>query len=332
MAKQNGQKLKLLRLLNFLKENTDQEHGVTMDDIISHMEKYNIPAERKSIYADLERLTDAGYGIEKQKKDYTVFYHLLRPKYDLTLSELKILVDAVQASRFVSENKSRELISKLSKLTSRFQAKQLQRQVYLSDRVKTINGSSFKNIDKIYAAINRDRMISFTYLQWSTKKELLPRRGNKLYKLSPWSVAWVNDNYYLIAFDSEAKEIKHYRIDKMQNIIILDLSQREGSDYFAGHDMSSYSERHFGMFNGKECHVKLECRNDLVGVIVDRFGKDVPIMKKDDEHFTTTVKIFMSNQFIGWVVGLGDGIKVVGPDEVVEEMKLAVKNLRKLYL
>ncbi|MDO4204176.1 MAG: WYL domain-containing protein [Selenomonadaceae bacterium] len=332
MAKQNGQKLKLIHLLNILKESTDKDHGITMSEIISKLEKFDIPAERKSIYADIDRLIDIGYGTEKIKRDKNVFYHLTRPPQDLTLPELKILVDAVLASRFVSENKSRELINKLGKLTSRYQAKQLQRQVYHSDRVKTINDSGFKNIDKIYEAINRDRMISFTYLQWTIKKELEPRRSNKLYKLSPWTIAWVNDNYYLIAFDSAAQKIKHFRIDKMQNITILDLSCREGSDHFTQHDMSNYSERHFGMFGGRECHVKLECHNSLVGVLLDRFGKDIPIMKKDSEHFETTVKIFMSNQFIGWIVGLGDGIKVVGPDEIVAEMKQAVEHLRQTYL
>lgn len=332
MAKLDGQRPKLLRLLSILQENTDPEHGLTMDEIIAQLDKYEIPAERKSIYADFDCLNDIGYKISMKKKQRKVTYRLVRGKNELNLSELKILVDAVQASRFVSRNKSRELIGKLAKLTSRHQAKQLQRQLYLSDRVKTINESGFKNIDKIYEAINNDRQISFNYLQWSIQKELVPHRGNKLYKLSPWTIAWVNDNYYLIAYDSEVEKIKHFRIDKMQNITMLDYSPREGGEHFAQHDMSSYSERHFGMFSGQEYHVTLECENSLVGVIIDRFGKDVSIMKKDDDHFTATVKIYMSNQFIGWVVGLGGGIKVTGPDEVVEEMKKAVRRLRKSYL
>lgn len=331
MAKLDGQRPKLLFLLKILSDCTDEEHGISMREIIEGLEHYGVPAERKSIYADLDCLKDLGYDISMQKKDRDAYYTLhKRDKEDLTISELKILVDAVQASRFVSEKKSRELIGKLSRLASRYQADQLRRQVYLANRVKSINESGFKNIDKLHEAINQDKVITFTYLKWTEKKKLVPRKSQP-YRVSPLAVTWSDENYYLIAYDMEKKIKKNFRVDKMENITVTD-EDREGTELFDKDSFGSYSSSHFGMFNGQEVHVKLLCANDLAGVIIDRFGKNVPIQKQDKEHFSCTVKIYDSQQFIGWVVGLGQGVKIIGPDSMVENMKEAIRKLQEAYL
>lgn len=186
MAKLDGQRPKLLFLLKILNEYTDEEHGISIREIIEKLAAYDVPAERKSIYADMDCLKALGYSLTMTRRRREAYYTLhKRDKQDLTIGELKILVDAVQASRFVSENKSRELIGKLSHLASRYQAAQLRRQVYLANRVKSINESGFKNIDKLHEAINRNKIITFTYLKWTAKKKLVPRKPEP-YRVSPW--------------------------------------------------------------------------------------------------------------------------------------------------
>lgn len=331
MAKLDGQRPKLLFLLKILNEYTDEEHGISIKDIIEKLATYDVPAERKSIYADMDCLKALGYSLTMTRRRREAYYTLhKRDKQDLTIGELKILVDAVQASRFVSENKSRELIGKLSRLASRYQAAQLRRQVYLANRVKSINESGFKNIDKLHEAINRNKTITFTYLKWTAKKKLVPRKPEP-YRVSPLAVTWSDENYYLIAYDPAEKIEKNFRVDKMENIAVTE-QDREGTAVFDKDSFGSYSSRHFGMFNGQEVYIKLLCENDLAGVIIDRFGKAVPIQKQDENHFSCTVKIYDSQQFIGWVVGLGQGIKITGPNSMVERMKEAVRQLQAAYL
>lgn len=332
MAKLDGQRPKLVRIIEILNECTDENHGLTINELIKKLDAYNVPAERKSIYKDFECLADIGYTITSERRNRETFYTLKKRDKDLTIGELKILVDAVQSSKFISKNKSNELISKLSRFASQYQGEQLKRQVYLSDRVKTRNDGGFKNIDKIYNAINNDRQIFLSYLKWTEKKELVSRHGAKRYRLSPWAVTMSDENYYLVAYDHDEKKIKHFRIDKMDNIVVSEESGREGKDFFDSNNFGEYCTCHFGMFNGKKVFVTLLCQNDLAGVIIDRFGKDVSMMKSDENHFTVTVKIIMSAQFIGWVIGLGKGIKILAPEEAVEKMKETIAFLQEAYL
>lgn len=156
------------------------------------------------------------------------------------------------------------------------------------------------------------------------------RRGGSLYEVSPWALSWSDENYYLIAFDSLEDKIKHFRVDKMLHIEMAG-SKREGKKCFDEFDMAIYTRKMFGMFGGEEQMVKIECENALAGVMIDRFGKDVAIMKKDGEHFAVIVKVAVSRQFLSWVIALGEGAKIVGPESVVEQMKKEVDRLTKQY-
>lgn len=329
MARGRNQKLKLIYLIKILYENTDDTHSLTMAEILAELSDYGIEAERKSVYADLEALRTCGFDIIGEKRNKTYYYHIGNRQFELV--ELKLLVDAVQASKFITAKKSQELINKLEGLTSTYEAKQLQRQVYVAERIKTMNESIYYNVDKIHTAISTNVKISFQYFQWNLEKDMELRKNGQFYCISPWALTWTDENYYLIGYDSQADRIKHYRVDKMLRIETTEIN-REGKEYFEHFDMAVYTKKIFGMFDGNEEIVKLECENRFVGIMIDRFGKGIDIIKKDTEHFVVNVEVAVSRQFLGWLIALGEGVKVVEPKHVVQRMKDEIKQLEKRYL
>lgn len=328
MAKSENQKLKLLYLQKILLEKTDDGHGITLDEVIKELEKYEITSERKSIYNDLNCLRQYGMDIEKRQADKTTYYFLRSRPFQL--AELKLMVDSVQASRFITTKKSKELIQKLERFASKYEMQQLQRQVYVSERPKTINEGIYCNVDRIHMAINENRIIEFHYFQWNVNKEMKKKREGALYRVSPWALSWDSDNYYMIAYDGEENRIKHYRVDKMLNICLTG-QRREGQKCFREFNMASYCKKLFGMFGGEEQMVTLRCHNDKAGIIIDRFGQEVNLRKIDEEHFTVNVKIAVSSQFLAWVMALGDQVTIIAPEEVVERMRMEIGRLADQY-
>ena len=286
MAKSENQKQKILVLLDLFKSKTDEEHGVTTSDIIDYLAEHGIKAERKTVYADLNTLKEYGYEISKEKKDGNYYYTLLNR--DFQLPELKLLVDAVQASKFISAKKSSELIKKIENLASVYQAKQLQRQVFVSNRIKTNYENVYYNVDELNLAINENRKIKFDYYEWNLSKEMVLRKNGHKNDISPWSLAWDDENYYLVAFDGNSGIIKHYRVDKMRKIEILDKA-RDGREEFEEFDAAKYAKKVFGMFTGDEQRVKIQFANKLIGVVIDRFGQDIMIIPKGVDQFVVNV-------------------------------------------
>ena len=327
MGKTEHQKLKILYILELLYEQTDEKHAVRMRDIIAYLNQKGISAERKSIYRDLEMLQDFGVDILREQ-EYRGGYYI--GSRDFELAELKLLVDAVQSSKFITQKKSRELIHKLEKLVSVYEAKQLQRQVVVTNRNKTINENIYYNIDMIYNGISGDVKIRFQYFSWNIEKEMELRRDGAFYEVSPLVLSWDDENYYMIGYDAEAQLIKHYRVDKMLHIRMSDES-REGKEHFKKLDMADYAKKSFGMFRGKETSVKMLVNNSLAGVIIDRFGKDVMMIPEDEDHFRVNVDVHVSKQFLGWVFSLGEAVKIIGPDEVVEQMRGEARRLMEQY-
>lgn len=314
MAKSAGQKLKLLYIVKLLTENTDEDHPVSTADIIAYLESKGIRSERKSIYDDVEKLCEFGYDIIQVHSRLGGGYYLAGR--DFELAELKLLVDAVQSSRFITTRKSRSLIKKLELLAGKHDAGKLQRQVYVAGRIKTENESIYYNIDNIHRAIQENKQIEFQYLEWSLKKELVPRIGGRK-KVSPWALIWREENYYLAAFDSVDGILKHYRVDKMGQVKMLQ-DAREGMEQFAKTDPASYANQTFGMFSGEEDIVTLQFPNRLIGVVLDRFGRDADIRPVTDRVFRIRARVAVSGQFFGWLAGIGREAVVVGPASVKE--------------
>ncbi len=328
MPKGANQKFKLYRLAQIMMEKTDEDHYISMPEIMESLNAYGITADRKTIYNDLKDLEDLGIEVEGEPIGNRYHYHVVSRTFELP--ELKLLVDAIQSSKFITERKSNALIKKLEKLVSKYDAMKLQRQVYVSGRIKTMNESIYYTVDAIHNAISENKKIKFQYFQWNVKKEMELRHDGAYYHISPWGLSWDDENYYLVGFDSKAQMIKHYRVDKMLHISMTN-EAREGKEYFKKLDMADYAKKSFGMFGGKEQQVKLMVENSLAGVIIDRFGKNVMMIPVDEKYFTVNVDVHVSNQFFGWVASLGDGVKIVSPDEVVEQMKMEIQRLRKQY-
>ncbi len=334
MAKNPNQKLKLLYILKYLMEKTDENHGVTMSDILSYLDSYDIKAERKSIYDDLKALQDFGVDICSTKSKTVEYYIASR---DFEISELKLLVDAVQSAKFITHKKSNELIKKLENLASQSEAKELQRQVFVSNRVKTMNEKVYYNIDSLHEAMNSGKKISFFYYRWeitgdTAQKVIKTRRNNgERYVVSPWALSWDDENYYLIAYDDKAKIIKHFRVDKMESVEVLHKEKREGKELFSKFDMAVYSKQLFGMFGGELTDVKIRFDNSLVGVIVDKFSKNVFITSNGDSTFDMTTKIMLSPNFYGWLFALKDKATLISPKKAKDEFLSYLEDVMKMY-
>ncbi len=330
MAERKGenQKLKMLYLVQLFSRETDDEHKLTMPEIIAKLAAEGVNADRKTLYQDFEELRRFGFDIISEKDGRNFYYYL--GSRDFELPELKLLVDSVQSAKFITDKKSDQLIKKLESLVSKYEGSQLHRQVIISGRVKTMNESIYYNVDKIHAAIGDDRQIRFKYFDWNLKKEMEPRYDGKWYQLSPWALMWDDEKYYLVAYDSKHETIIHYRVDKMTQIGILD-EKREGHEAFRKFNIAHYTNTLFGMFAGDETKVTIEAENRLVSVFIDRFGKDIIIAPIDEDHFRTTVTVAVSKQFFGWIMGIDGDVRVVAPDSVVKQIKEELKRLTERY-
>ncbi len=311
MAKSANQKRKLLVLYQYLLRNSDEEHPVTVQGMIEELARWDISAERKSIYADMEELRQMGMDVQTRKGKCSGWFIGER---EFELAELKLLVDAVRSSRFLTARKSDSLIAKLESLASVHQARQLRRQVYVDRRIKNMNESIFYNVDKLHAAIAADRAVTFRYFEYSVKKEKVFRKEGKRYHVSPCGLVWDSENYYLAAWDEAREEVRHYRVDKMADITITGIRRHVPEDW----DPERYAGRHFGMFSGQEGRVRLRCPNRLATVVLDRFGRDVMLVPDGEEHFTVTLDVVFSPPFMGWVFSLGEGVRILSPDWAAE--------------
>lgn len=315
MAKSSNQKLKLLYLLKMLEENTDEENAMSINTMIGELERYGVSAERKSIYDDLEALKHYGLDIASKKSKTTEYYVASRL---FELPELKLLVDAVQCSKFVTHKKSNELIKKIESLASYRQAQSLQRQVYVSNRVKTINESIYYNVDRLHVAIAENKKVSFKYFDYDVKKEKVFRKSGVKYSVSPYGLSWDDENYYLITFSSKYNDFTHYRVDRMTDIDLID-EERDPLPEKKHFDIAEYTKKVFNMFGGEEVLVQLQLDNSLVNAVIDRFGKDVVIGRIDDSNFYVWIKVAVSQTFFSWISQFGNNIKILSPQPVIEQ-------------
>lgn len=317
MARSPNQKTKLLRLQEILLRQTDEEHPITVAQLIAELARYDISAERKSIYDDLESLRRCGMDIQSRKGRSPGWFVGER---QFELPELKLLMDAVQSSRFITQRKSDTLLSKLEGLASQHQSQQLKRQVYVSGRIKAMNESIYYNVDKLHNAVSSQKAITFLYFDFDINRRRVFRREGSRYLVSPFGLIWNNENYYLVAFDHASRELRHYRVDKMADIIITPLD-KEGKEQYPDFQLATYGEKHFGMYRGQEITVTLRGRRSMAGVVWDRFGQDVILVPDGEEHFTVTLPVVMSPQFFGWLFGLDGGLVLTAPQSAVEQYR-----------
>ncbi len=318
MARSANQKLKLLYLAKIFKEKTDDDHYLTMPQIITELNRYGIEANRKSIYTDLDALEEYGMDIIRERNGALTYYHLGDREFEV--AELKFLVDAIQASKFISEKKTRELIKKLEASISSYDASLLDREVTVMGRVKNMNESIYYSIDTIHNAMNDNKCIKFRYFSWNVRGKEEFRRDGDFYEVSPWLLLFDDENYYLVAYDMDRKEIRHYRVDKMRDVDVVD-TKRKGVTKFKNLDKAQYTQKHFRMFGGDFETVTLKCENSLANVLIDQFGKNIMMIPVDAEHFTVNIDVAVSDQFFGWLVALGGEAVITKPAKVKRQMQ-----------
>jgi len=323
MPKSSYQKLKILYIYDFLQKHTDEKVGVTVAEIIDHLAAHGIAAERKSIYDDVMALVDYGADIIQERNGSRHEYRLASREFED--AEVRLLVDAVQSSKFITQKKSGALISKLKSLVGPTESKSLLGQVLVFGRIKSMEETIYYNVDAINGAITADRQIGFNYFEWTEKKQKRLRRDGKTYVVSPEALCWDNQNYYLIA--GEDGVLKHFRVDKMQSIRMLDKKRELSPDF----DKAKYTSSVFGMYGGLSCQVTLLIKNSLAGAFIDRFGKDVIMVPHGDDSFSATVSVQISPQFFGWLCGFGADIKILSPQDVADKYKSTLSEIVKVY-
>jgi len=327
MAKSSNQKLKILYILQLLWEKSDEDHPVSMGRILEELERRGICAERKSIYDDMEALRYFGMDI-CQKKGRDAGYFLVNRPFEVP--ELKMLIDSVQASRFLTEKKSRELIRKLNSLCSEHEACGLRRQLYVSNRSKSANERIFYNVDQLHEAIGMNRSITFRYFQYDVNKKKQYRRDGARYEVSPFALIWDNENYYLVAYDHADEKIKHYRVDKMEEISRMEESRR-GQAIFEEIPMENYTNTNFSMFGGEIYRVELCFSKDLVNVVLERFGQDISLYRREDGSFVIHPEVAISPQFFGWLFALEGKAVLLGPEIVREKLQAYIERFSKVH-
>ena len=336
--KREGQKMKLFALKDIFERETDMNHGITMNRILELLDMQGIKAERKSIYDDIRAFQDYGIDItpaQGQNREYS----LASRTFDI--DEIKVMVDAIQASKFLSEAKTRDIIKKLETLCSKHEAQALQRQVIVANRVKSMNTKMQYNVDPIHMAITNNWQISFLYFDYTIGRNFVKERRymnhKEPYRVSPWSMIYTDDNYYLLAYH-EGK-FKHFRVDRMESVETIKVErnglmvpvEREGKDEFDKIDMSAYTKYTFSMYGGDIEKVTMVFQNRMLNVVLDRFGKDVLAVPEDKNHFRVTVSVAVSQQFFGWVFGLGKYVRIVGPEHVKEMMQKSLADIAARY-
>jgi len=317
--------MKLLYLMKILLERSDEDHPLTIQALLQALAEYDIQAERKSIYSDLELLRQFGLDIE-MRQSKTFGYYLASRQFELP--ELKLLVDAVQSSRFITQKKSRELIGKLSSLTSQHYAKQLKRQVFSAERPKAINESVYYSIDTIHLAIQDGVKINFQYFDYDLSKARAYRRDGAHYCLTPLALCWNDDNYYLVCYNAKYDDFNHYRIDRMSSV---SLSAEQADKIDKGRfNVAEHMKRVFGMYGGERVRAKLRFDESLINTVLDRFGIDAPL-RKVDSGFEVTVEISESPVFLSWMAQFGQRAEIIAPDSLREAMRTLIFELYDTY-
>lgn len=328
MARAPFQKLKILYIMDYLLRYSDENHPVTVAQLIQELEKRGISAERKSVYDDLEALRTYGLDVVQGGRGRNSGCYV--GSRDFELPELKLLVDSVQSSKFITYKKTLSLIKKIEGLASVYDAQLLRRQLYVKNRIKTMNESIYYNVDELHRGIAENRKIRFHYFEYTVQKERRFRRDGAWYVLSPYALSWDDENYYLVGFDSEAGIIKHFRVDKMADIEVTD-EPRDGEETYAALDMGVYARKTFGMFTGEETSVQLRFERDLVGAVIDRLGRDVMLVPDGEDHFTVRTDVIVSPQFFAWVLGFGNKARILGPESVVGKLREHISQVTALY-
>ena len=314
MPKQEGQKSKLLALLHIFEQQTDENHLLNVPQLVEMLARQGILCERKSVYSDIEALNALGYDIQLKRGRHGGYWMASRT---FDLAELKLLVDAVESSRFITAKKSERLIEKLGKLTSESHARQLDRHIYMEGTAKPENECIYYSVDEIHNAIQEKRQITFQYYEYTPQKEKILKHNGYRYQFSPYALIWSRDCYYAVGWSEKHGKIAQFRVDRMTAVEPLEHTAVQTPDF----DPAEYVRKVFGMYPDNLCTVELLCDNEVMRSVIDRFGENVQTETVDEQHFRATVEVAPSPPFFSWVFTFSGKIRIVSPAAVLEEMR-----------
>lgn len=331
MAARSGQKIKLLYIVKILTEFTDEEHPLSATEICDKLLKYNVTAERKAIYDDIECLLGFGYDIIQTRVPKNGYFLASR---DFELPEIFLLCDAVRTAKFVSEKKTHELISKLENMLSVYQSNRNIRGIFIDGKSKTKNEEIFYNIDRINTAIESGKKITFKYGKRVLSQDRQITTEYKIRKVSPYAMTWQDDYYYLIGNYEKYDNLMHLRIDRISSVEICDEPIRsfsDVSDYKDTFDVADYTKKLFGMFGGETTDIKLRCSKSMLEQVSDRFGDNVFITNLTDDSFDFGVKAAISEGLVTWIMNYGEKIEVIKPDNLRQMVADRAEKIIKVY-
>lgn len=315
-----GRQARIIYVLSILWKKTNEDHPMSADQIVEQLSLYGIVCERKSVYRDLEQLEEFGFDLVTNQKGTFLATRLLE------VPELKLLMDMVQSARFLTEEKTSQLIEKLGKLGDYATFRQLKSQMVDGGNGKAENESVYYNIDCIVSAFQKNCQISFFYYAWSVEGKLELKNNGEKYRISPWFLQWESQQYYLIGYDEKQNGMKHFRLDKMKNIELLSES-RKGKMVYDSLNLAEYSRMHFHMYQGESFLITLKCDKELAGAMIDHFGRKVWMHAMDEQHFSIVVSVEVSPKFFGWIAGYSGKIQIVEPSEVRIQYRMFLTSL-----
>ena len=322
--------IRLLLLKEYLQANAGKDRIVKRGELEDYLAVRGYPVEKKTLYSDFSVL-DTEFGLRLEYDPHKKGYRLLNPPFEPY--ELRLMVDGVQSSKFITKEKAREITSKIKALAGKDTVETLNRQVYVADRVRSMNDSVVKDADKIHEAIRKDRQIGFRYFHYSPTAngtKTYSKKGAQ-YIVSPYALLWNNGNYYLYAFDGGSKKFRYFRVDRMERISEPMIVPREGKEEFGERNILNQKAKVFDMYGGKAYNVRMRFRNELADVVIDQFGKEIMMIPEDSEHFSITAPVEISPPFFAWVATFGRRVKILSPEPVVERMKDFLKRSLEMY-
>ena len=322
--------VRLLLLKQYLEANAGKNRIVTRKELEDMLKKHDMPVEKKTLYQDFAALGDI-CGLQLEYDVHKKGYRLLNPPFEPY--ELRLLVDSIQASKFVTQKKAQEITRKIKALAGKETLETLNRQAYVADRVRSMNDSVVNDADRIHAAIKGDWKIGFRYFHYSpaTGKEKTYSKKGEQYIVSPYALLWNNGNYYLYAYDSEKQKFRYFRVDRMENIGHPLPYRRDGREAYQEKNITHQKAKVFDMYGGREYTVRIRFRNELADAVVDQFGKDVGMFPVDEEHFIIQVPVEISPPFFAWIATFGRRVKLLGPEPVVEKMRDFLQRSMDMY-
>lgn len=307
-------KRRIFVLLRLLYEQTDEEHQMTSDELVEYLKEKKVPANKKTLKSDIDLMTEAGLDIVTVSSKPNRYFWGSR---HFEVPELKLLIDAVSSSRFITQKKSEQLVKKLTELVSVNQKSELKRHLYATNRVKTSNESIFYTVDTINQAITQKRRITFKYTEYDGEKNIVFRNGGEVYELSPYALFWNEDYYYVVGYSEKHGNVSVFRVDRLYK---PEITKKEAAPKPEGFNLDDYSRQIFEMYDGEMVKVQIKCKNELMKYVIDRFGEGVKTRVLSDDEFTAEMEVALSPNFYAWVFRFGGAIKILAPEKAVDEI------------